>query len=441
MPRPGSWTARAALTAATVVALLAGTLAIAGPAEARSARRTPWVTGYYAGWFWDTWYRPEQVDMDAMTHFVFGRVAPGGGSLGGRPGHLVPGAGTAHDPAPGGGPSVEDRLVRRAHAAGTKALLMLGGDGADGRGFMLSTASAGVRGRFVERLVDYLVRHRYDGVDVDWENCLSGESGCGESDGSPPVPAEQAHRRLLRLITAIRAEAATRHRFDRHPVIITMPGYPVKLNELEPGGKVAPWQARAARLVDQYNLMTYGVGTAWSGGGWDSWFSGPLSGASITDPVAPVDVASSIAAYHRSGVPRSRLGIGLGFFGIYYGPSITGPRQNTDHNDIFEVDDVSLAYSELVRKGYLSHGSLEWDRAAHASYRTYGSDGYVPANDPNANPAGYLSYETPRSIRAKAAWARRTGVGGAMIWTINYGYVDGRGNPLLDAVRESFLRR
>lgn len=410
--------------------VLCGVALGSAPAEAKPHR--PWVTGYYAGWFWDVWYPPHQVDMRAMTHFVFGRVAPGGGSLGGEPGQLVPGAGTAHDPAPGGGPSVEDRLVRKAHAAGTRALLMLGGDGADGQGFLVSTPTADAREQFAERIVDYLVEHRYDGVDVDWENCLSGECG---------VSASQSQHRMLELLEAIRREAATRPRFDRRPLILTMPGYPAKINELGPGGTVAPWQARAAKLVDQYNLMTYGVGTAWSGGGWDSWFSGPLTGASTTDPVAPVDIASSIAAYQASGVPRKRLGLGLGFYGIYYGPTITGPRQNTDGNDVFEVDDVALAYSELVRKGYLDHGTLHWDRAAHASYRTYGPGGYVPENDPGANPAGYLSYETPRSIRAKAAWARRTGIGGAIIWTINYGHVPGRGNPLLDAVRESFLRR
>lgn len=27
----------------------------------------PWVTGYYAGWFWDQMYPSEQVDMSAMT--------------------------------------------------------------------------------------------------------------------------------------------------------------------------------------------------------------------------------------------------------------------------------------------------------------------------------------------------------------------------------------
>lgn len=395
---------------------------------------TPWVTGYYAGWFWDQMYPPEVVDMDAMTHLVFGRVAPGGGSLGGRPGTVVPGAGTAHDPglAPDGrGDSVEDYLVRRAHAAGTAALLMLGGDGLDGRGFVASTSDAR-RPAFVEAVADYLVAHDYDGVDLDWENCLGGEAGCG-------VGAAEARRRLRALIADLRTELASRPRYDRTPALITFPGYAVNINFLRPGGKVEQWQADVANAVDQYNLMTYGVGTAWwgHGTGWHSWFSGALTGAG---PDHPVDISSSIAAYVRTGVPAARLGIGIGFYGIYYGPEIDGPREYDAGNDIFEVQDAALGYAELVRKGYLSHGSLHWDAAAQSTYRLYDGGGYVPAVDPGAAPAGMLSYEDERSIGAKGAWVREHGVGGTILWTLNYGYLPGAGtNPLLDAAAEAFL--
>jgi hypothetical protein len=41
----------------------------------------PWVSAYYAGWYWDWHPTPaaavDAVDMAAMTHFIFGRYAPG----------------------------------------------------------------------------------------------------------------------------------------------------------------------------------------------------------------------------------------------------------------------------------------------------------------------------------------------------------------------------
>ncbi|WP_205471664.1 glycoside hydrolase family 18 protein [Nocardioides sp. SYSU D00038] len=396
----------------------------------------PWVTGYYAGWYWDQEYAPEEVDTAAMTHLVFGRVAPGGGSLGGQAGQVVEGAGTAHDTgtAPGGGP-VEDYLVDRVHATGGKALLMLGGDGDDGDGFLRSTATPALRARFVENVVDYLVAHDYDGVDVDWENCLGGERDCGEAPGTAPVSAAAARARLMTLIADLRAETSTRARYAEESALITFPGYAVSINDLD-DGKVARWQADVALAVDQYNLMSYGVGTAWSGSGWLSWFTGPIAGA--TDET-PIDLSSSIDAYVATGVPRHRLGIGIGFFGIYYGPGVTGPRQDTEDNDTFETDDNALSYSELHRKGYLSHGVLGWDVVASSTYRSYPGGGYRPEVDPGASRAGFLSYEDERSIAAKGEWVRDTGIGGTILWTVNYGALPDGSNPLLDAVEAAFL--
>jgi len=406
------------------------------PADNPPAGRKPWVTGYYAAWFWEWLYPPQEVDMTAMTHFVFGRVAPGGGSLGGDPTELMDGAWSAQEPnrAPdGSGDSIEDYLVGRAHAAGTKALLMLGGDGADGRGFLKSTATPQLQGEFVDNVVDYLVEHDYDGVDLDWENCLDGHPDCVDP-GEEPVTAREAQQRLLGLIDAIRAELATRDRYAATPGLLTFPGYATKINEN--GGRPEPWQTDVALKVDQYNLMTYGVGTTWNGGGWLSWFSGALFGAGGLNPV---DISSSVAAYQASGVPRERIGIGIGFYGIYYGPGITAPRQSTDDNRIYEVQDAPLSYSELDRMGYLTHGTRHWDEEAKSTYRLY-DGGYVPALDPGRYPAGLLSYEDEQSITAKGDWVRETGVGGTILWTINYGWLPRTGtNPLMDAVKSSFL--
>lgn len=393
-----------------------------------------WVTGYYVGyyWDWDLAQPPESLDMTTMTHLVFGRIAPGSGSLGGVAGQIVLGGGSSHDPntAPDGG-SVEDYLIKKAHAAGTKALLMLGGDGLDGVGFLRSTTDA-MRPLFVKRVVDYMVAHNYDGVDVDWENELDGNLGMG-------VTAAEARRRLKALIVELREEASFRPRYSGagKAVIITYPSYAKSINDLEPGGKVEPWLAEIAGLVDQFNLMSYGIGTAWNGADWDSWFSGPIFGATGT---RPIDLNTSVNAYVATGVPRSKIGIGMGFYGMYYGPSITGPRQNTNNNDIWEVNDNALAYFELVRKGYLSHGTYHWDEEARVGYRTYGGGGYIPAVDPNSNPAGFLSYEDERSIAAKGAWVRETGLGGTIIWTVNYGYLVSTGtNPLMAATKRAFL--
>lgn len=437
-----------ATAAADPTRTITATVTVAGAAPAAST----WVTAYYAGYYWEQMNPPQEVDMAAMTHFVFARVAPGAGSLGGRAGEVVEGAGSAHlanHPfAPDARP-VENYLIDRAHEAGAKALLMLGGDGGDGIGFNLSTAD-GVRARFVDALVDYLVAHNYDGVDVDWENRL--EDGCSAADCGAAVSGTESLRRLTALIREIRAEANSRPRYQRTPVIITFPGYAVSINDLEPGGRVKPWQAEVANLVDQYNLMSYGIGTAFSGGGWDSWFTGPIFGATGT---RPVDLDSSIRAYVATGVPRNRLGIGIGFYGIYYGRQVRGPRQSTEiPNLAFEPGDEGMEYNTLVELGYLDNGTYVFDQESRSAYRTYDAqrypNGFVPAMAPHnqRRGAGYLSYENGESIAAKGQWVRETGVGGTIIWMVNYGYLRGNGpggsggtNPLMAAVKCSFLLR
>lgn len=418
-----------------------------------AAVRQPWVTGYYAGWYWPS-SSPADVDMAAMTHFVFGRVAPGSGTLGGDAGAVVPGAGSAHRVGEAGAPeparSVEDYLVRRAHAAGTKALLMLGGVG-DGAGFLRSTSDA-VRPTFVRNLVDYLVAHDYDGIDVDWEDELG-----ANSLGLPPA---ETYRRLLALLDDLREEAQGRARYQgpRGPFLLTFPGYAKNLNI----DRVQEWEVQVAQRVDQFNLMSYGIGTASDAPGWHSWFTSPLGGSYGN---APVDLASSIQAFVDAGVPRLKLGIGIGFYGIYYAnpadmdpnapPVVTGPRQVLNGARL-EADDNALAYNMLVELGYLANGTYAFDTRAQAAYRTYTGAAYPRGFRPSVAPhdrraaAGFLSYENAESIAAKGAWVRspRTGVGGTIVWTINYGYLQGSGpggsrgsNPLLAAVKCSFLLR
>jgi chitinase len=433
----------------------------------------PWVTGYYLGYYWDVgdMLAPEDVDMSALTHFMFGRTAPGGGDWLGNDddpvvypdypyeaGELIPAAGSAHRPgyAPdGSGRSVEEYLVDKAHDAGKKALVMVGGMG-DGPAFIRSSAD-GVRKQFAKSIVDYLVAHDYDGFDLDWEDCLKGESNCGEAEGDDPVSGAEVQRRLMALIADVRAEAAKRPRYAKEPVLITFPGYTLTPGDsddfaTEPDGTVSnravKWRVDIANAVDQYNLMSYGIGTTWWDGGWDSWFSSALKGAG---PGHPRDLASSIDAYVAGGVPRDRIGVGIGFFGIYYGPKITGPRQSLDAkgNTVYEDNDNDLGYGYLDRMGYTRNGTLRWDEESQSTYRTYeqfGAQGYVPPHnsqhplDETRVPAGFLSYEDERAIEAKGAYVKETGAGGTIIWALNYGWVERtQKQPLLAAVKHAFL--
>ncbi|WP_246483461.1 hypothetical protein [Paenacidovorax monticola] len=55
-------------------------------------------------------------------------------------------------------------------------------------------------------------------------------------------------------------------------------------------------------------------------------------------------------------------------------------------------------------------------------------------------PVTYLSYEDERSIAEKGKWVREQGLGGTLVWTINYGYRPQEGtNPSMQALKQSFI--
>jgi cellulase/cellobiase CelA1 len=183
--------------------------------------------------------------------------------------------------------------------------------------------------------------------------------------------------------------------------------------------------------------MSYGVG--WFGQGWDSNTFAPLTGASKKRPVS---IASTIQMFVDKGVPREKMGLGLGFYGESYAPPFTGPDQVTDGDlSKWSVTDFKWSWTLLNKLGYLDRGIYAWDAPTQTSYRVY-PGGYTPAGRPDTT-SGYISYEEPATIAAKGAWAQSTregeGAGGAVIWLVNYGTTDGVNNPLLHATKKAFL--
>ena len=374
-----------------------------------------WVSGYYLGYFWDWLMPPESVDMSVLTHFIFARVAPGGGGLGGAPGQVVDGAGTGHLPF------VEDALISKAHASGKKALLMIGGEG-DGPGFDASTADPAIRAVFISNLVGRLAARNYDGVDVDWEENLD-------------TPQQRAQ--AVALLTELRVAANAHAHFQspHAPVIISWPAFWGNTNY----ATITPWHAQIAALADQYNLMTYSMAGAWPG--WQSWHHSPLRGAGASHPTS---IESSVAEYTAMGVPLSKLGLGIGLYGIYYttppgSSAVTGPRQGLDTFTGVQVADLENNYHRLLADDAFTQpsGTYHWDAEAAQSYMSY-----TPAWIRYGNtPITYLTYEDDLAITAKGLWARENGLGGCIVWGMNYGEGSvGSGNPPLAAVKAAFLR-
>ena len=191
-----------------------------------AARADLWSTAYYAAWLQD--YMPaSNVDFAAVSHVIHFAI--------------VPEADGQLDTAVNGiAPAYSTDLVSRAHAAGAKALICVGGAGSQ-TGFRGATAPA-YRGAFVSNLLSFVRAYGYDGVDVDWEPLDAGDA----SQFTNFVGA------LRTALTALSPHALLTAAAAMQPALF----------------------AATQDQFDQINLMTYDLSGPW--GGWVTWFNAPV---------------------------------------------------------------------------------------------------------------------------------------------------------------------
>jgi len=376
-----------------------------------TASSGPWVLGYWAVWQLAQ-YPIDRIAWNKMTHAALsfvGARAPAATSLQSPFATLDASNATANL----GGLAGIVRFASSARAGGCHPLISLGGGGA-GVGFA-AAASAANRTQFVADIVAAASEWGYDGVDLDWEDSVN------TSD-------------FQALVTALRASAPP-------GFLITVPIGAVNNNLGIDAGTRQLWSA-AHPLVDQLNVMTYtGSGNY---PGWAVWFMDPLAGAGSDHPF---DVTSSMAAWAALGIPKSKLGVGIGFYGRAVSAPVTAPLQQYGSATVYG-NDTELSYGNIRRYFEGKGGAVtHWDSTAMTTWLSWPTEfhpGWTDQFPGDQGPATqFLTYEDPATVAAKGAWLKQNGYGGVIIWTINEGTLypygaDGYANPLLDATSAAF---
>lgn len=374
-----------AMAAGGATAAAGGATAAAGGATSAADGGTAtgaWSMGYYASWAPDQ-YPISEIEWSGLTQIAMAFYLPN------QDGSMT---------LAGGNPQLATSLIGAAHANGVKTIASIGG--ADSQsGFQAATASGSVAA-FAANLVSLLTATGYDGIDIDWEPM--------DKTDEPAV-----------------IDIANRIRKANPGALVTIP---IGIININLGADLSGFPAIAA-AYDQLNLMSYGMSGAWSG--WKSWHSSPLY---QTDSATPTSIDSTVKLYLAAGVPATKLGIGIGFYGLCYSSPVTAPDQALNGATLV-AGDGAISYANIMTN-YYSANARQWDALARVPYLSFAS--------PHA-PDGctYISYDDEQSIAEKGAYLKAKGLGGVIQWELNESYLAsaaaGQRNPLLKAIHDHIL--
>jgi chitinase len=342
-----------------------------------------WLMAYYVG-YQSSYLKPIDVDYTSMTHIVVGAVAVNpDGTL------------NAHFNLPNGkGRAIAVEVEQRAAKAGVKSLLWIGGP--DQEDAFYSASSDQKRAVFVKNILSLVRDLGYDGVDIDWE----------------PVRF-QDQLRILSLVKDLRAANPN--------LLITVPVNWV--SSTLAGTKDLLLYKKLSQYVDRIFIMSYSMAGPWSG--WYSWHGSALTGEKKN---APSSVKSSTDAYLAAGIPKAKLGIGLGTYATCWAYPVRNPANPLPLG--YTSAQVQTMSMRTMMEGYYSKEFERWDNDAKVPYLTF----------PTARGAmncGYISYENERSITEKVKYVKSNSLGGALLWNIGTGFFPDttrtKQNPLLKA--------
>jgi chitinase len=286
---------------------------------------------------------------------------------------------------------LEPELISKAHAAGVKVLLLLGGDftALDGNPALLTT--------LLKNVEPFITENGYDGLDIDWE-----------------YPASTADvDAFYGLMKGLRETFPT----PRYTLSADVPPW---------GGSYA--YAGVQPIIDYFNIMMYDCAGPWTD-------DGQLNSAIYPDPTnpEPYECSPGGSVYGAANIflndlkiPAVQLNMGTPFYGYFYlnVSSLFGLCSPCDNYTV-----PSENYGTFIKQRVNAGGwKTYYDQYSLVPYmlRTDGSPGYITYDDP---------FSTYYRIWY-SDWDR--GLGGSFLWSLDADY-DGHSQDLLDAMYRATL--
>ncbi len=358
----------------------------------------PWVIGNYP------WYERDEVTPAEFPYEKVTHVAIGNATLTSPTRCCI--APTEDQPEEWA--AFETAVIARAHSAGRKVLLQLGGAGGNqhdvwGKATKTDAAATAIGAQ----IADFGRRSGYDGIEIDWEENVD--------------------------LTRVAVVAAEIRRLWPDAVLT------VDVLAIQ---DTFAWAPALATSVDRITAMTYVSIGNW--GGWDGpWHQGPMFenlDHSLNDN-HPYSVDRTVRALLATGVPAARISIGLGLFGTGYGDENhrggcpTSPMGWADERGYWLADhDLTLASIDKIYEPFMD---LHRDPVALTPWLSApepGAGGSVGITGAWPPKLCYISFEDEQSAGVKAQYIRQLGLGGLTLWAVPQDHRADGGFPVIDSV-------
>lgn len=331
------------------------------------------IAGYYASWAAYQGYTPSDIPAANLTHIIYAfanisssyKIAVG-------------------DPEVDPGNFAELKALKAKYPK-LRTLISVGGwEWSDKFSDMAATSSG--RTGFADSVVAFLRKYGLDGVDLDWEYPVGG----GEAGNSARAADKTNFTALLKLL---REKLTAAGKADGKKYLLTIAGGAdtnyighVQLKSIAP-------------YLDFATVMTYDMH-----GAFDRYtdHNAPLYAAQGTSPQTEWSADQAVKAWVASGFPKSKLVMGVPFYGHLYS-NVQGGGTG-----IYKLYSgmKTVSYDQVV-SGYLSNSAYT---------RYYGAQGRTPWL---FNGSTFISYEDTKSLGEKAGYINSQGLAGAGIWELS----------------------
>jgi len=323
------------------------------------------IVGYFPSWAPVTrQYLPTDIPADSLTHVNYAFIVPD------SQGMCAPdNAQSAQDNLPG------FQALKKIRPK-LQMLISIGGGANLDAAFKRVVQTPENITAFVTSCLNLMKSWGFDGLDLDWE-----------------FSKDVFTQPLTALLSEMRRQVDALGQSNGRTYLLTMaaPAGPWGMARLELD-KIAP-------LVDWINLMTYDYYGSWSAA---TGFLAPLY-TSPSDPQG-LSVDKTVRAYLDAGVPADKLVLGVPFYGAAWQGVAAA------NNGLFQPNggiylQGALDYREIAAN-YLKSFSLNRDLTSLAPWLYDEKQGVM------------ITFDDPQSLKEKADYARKLGLGGMMIWQL-----------------------